>query len=152
MNFIFYEFTLRSRQCRLSRSGRIIENSFGILAARWRIFRSPIIALPINIEHFTRACIVLHNFLMYNNKEDYSSHGFGDYIAEDGRLVQGAWRREEACHNLTSISPAEGMRCTNKAQEIRNQLKNYYSTTGSVPWQLECVTYNGRMNDDEGLN
>ena len=38
----------------------MIENTFGILAACWRIFRRPNIADPSNIELFTKAAIALH--------------------------------------------------------------------------------------------
>ena len=42
---------------RLSRARRIIENSFGILASRFRIFRRPIIANVENVKTFTKATI-----------------------------------------------------------------------------------------------
>ena len=40
-----------------------MENSFGILAARWHIFRRPIIAKPSKVIEYTQAAIALHNFL-----------------------------------------------------------------------------------------
>ena len=43
----------------LGRVGRVIENSCGILAARWKFFRRPIIANPENVVSYTKAAIPL---------------------------------------------------------------------------------------------
>ena len=46
---------------RQSRARRVIENAFGILRARWRIFSRPIKAAVENVENYVWATICLHN-------------------------------------------------------------------------------------------
>lgn len=48
---------------RLSRARRIVENAFGILANRFRIFMKPIALSPENVELTVLAACSLHNFL-----------------------------------------------------------------------------------------
>ena len=63
---------------RLSRARRVIENCFGILAARWRIFSTPIEASVVNAERYTLACIALHNYLRQTNNPSYCLNLFVD--------------------------------------------------------------------------
>ena len=53
----------RSFDYRLSRARRTIENAFSILAARWRIFHTPMRANIEYAENYTLACLALHNSL-----------------------------------------------------------------------------------------
>ncbi|XP_031327875.1 uncharacterized protein LOC116159107 [Photinus pyralis] len=54
---------------RLSRARRTIENTFGILASRWRVFRKPIIANVETCIAITKACVALHNYLQKGEED-----------------------------------------------------------------------------------
>ncbi|KAK8787435.1 hypothetical protein V5799_022789 [Amblyomma americanum] len=49
---------------RLSRARRCVENAFGVMASRFRIFRRVINLLPENADYVVMASCVLHNFLV----------------------------------------------------------------------------------------
>lgn len=49
---------------RLSRERRCIENTFGILFNRWRVFKKPIRINTAHVDNLILACTCLHNFLM----------------------------------------------------------------------------------------
>ena len=89
---------------RLSRARRIIENAFGILAARWRIFRRPIIAEPERVEVFAKAAIALHNYLRTTESSQYIPPGFVDGEDGAGNIVEGSWREEEEPTGLIPLS------------------------------------------------
>ncbi|XP_067123185.1 uncharacterized protein [Centruroides vittatus] len=64
---------------RLSRARRVIENSFGILSSRWRIYRRPLKLSEENIDNVIKATICLHNFLMTGqSKNEYCPVGLTD--------------------------------------------------------------------------
>lgn len=51
---------------RLSHGRRVIENSFGLLACRFQIYRQEIAMHPDGLERVVRAIIILHNMLQKN--------------------------------------------------------------------------------------
>ena len=115
---------------RLSRARRTIENSFGILAARWRIFRRPIKANPATVDSIIKACIGLHNYLRLTDNARYTPVGF---IGSEDSLQDTSNGR---AFNNTSLS----------AKDTRDTLKKFFnSTEGSLSWQKSYVNSTASM-------
>ena len=73
---------------RLSRARLATENTFGILAARWRIFYTPIRASEENVEKCILACLARHNYLRLTDNATYFPFGFVDSFDSSGKLKQ----------------------------------------------------------------
>ena len=126
---------------RLSRARRVIENSFGILASRWRIFRRPIIATPSHVVTYTKAAITLHNYLRTTESTVYRPPGVID--AEDGvgNVVNGNgnWREEPSPLGLEAIRNLGGNRHSLTASTVRDVFTNYFISAREVSWQYQHV-------------
>lgn len=55
---------------RISGARRIIENNFGIMASRFRVFRRLILAKVNAVEAIIKASVVLHNYLIRDGISD----------------------------------------------------------------------------------
>ena len=112
----------------------MIENAFGILAARWRIFRKPIIACESTVVAVVKATICLHNFLMNLGQSNYFTPSTVDQETEDGEIIEGDWRNENNT-NLIPVKRTSTNMYGRNAEQMREYLCNYFINEGSVPFQ-----------------
>ena len=77
---------------RLSRARGVIENCFGILVARWRIFWSPIQASVKTVVQITQATVCLHSYLRQTESAMYCPTGFVDSFDSPGNILPGEWQ------------------------------------------------------------
>ena len=107
---------------RLSRARRVVENSFGILSARWRIFLRPLEVQPNLADIIVKAACCLHNMLCIDR----------DFEPEKTHLYTA-----NPC--LANVPPMR-QNHTQLAMNIRDKYRDYFvSEAGSVPWQIERV-------------
>ena len=125
------------------KSRRVIENTFGILRARWHVFSRPIQASVETAEEITKAAVCLHNYLRQTNSASYCPSGFVDSEDGSGDIRPGEWRqvvRNNSRGALSDIAPLRGGRYSNSAIEVREALMKYFvSDSGSLPWQWNHV-------------
>ena len=128
---------------RLSRARRVVENAFGILANRFRVFMTPIRLAPEKVENIVLACCSLHNFLSshHTSRAIYAPQGSFDTEDSDSHaMTPGNWRQEQQPQGLISLERHSGNRHTNAAKAMRDYLCMYFnSDRGSVPWQSSMV-------------
>ena len=128
---------------RLSRARRVSENAFGILVAKWRIFRQPIMARPQTVEKVVKAACVLHNFLRrrdgLSNDRQYVGTGEVDNDDGQGGPQPGTWRQHAGAgiHQLGRVGANMHSR---RAAAARDKLAEYFvSPAGAVPWQRAVI-------------
>ena len=122
-----------------------MENAFGILVTKWRIFRQPIIGDVETVDAVVKAATVLHNFLRRRDgtsTESLPYIGPDDVDAEhDGRLRRGAWRAQaETAGALQGHGRLGSNNTARAAMGLRDHFADFFLTPeGSVPWQDRIV-------------
>lgn len=115
---------------RLSRARRTVENAFGILSSRFRIFRKAIPLAPEKVETVTMAACCLHNFLL-RNKSSSAVYMSG--------LLNDDTGSNEQCNSDSTMQHVHrqgGNRPPSDALKIRDMFCVYFSSPhGSVCWQ-----------------
>ena len=142
---------------RLSRGRRIIENTFGILAARFRIFRRPIIAREEVVINITKAAVALHNYLMNGRKFEadrfmYCPIGFVDADSSNGNMRNGLLRQEiQGYEGLAPMRRQLGSNnYTREAKSTREMFQDFFNSPhGQVPWQYQMVTSTQNTFDND---
>ena len=113
---------------RICRPRRIIENCFGLLAQRFRIFRQPIIAPYKTAIKIIQAAVCMHNFILQRqpaNLSDETTVNELKNISQNSQFVPCDVNSED--DNIF------------KCVEIRNYLADYFMHKGSVSWQWQKV-------------
>lgn len=116
---------------RLSRARRVIENSFGILTATWRVFEHKLPLQPAKVTAITKACVVLHNYLLTSGQQGN--------LTVDTDTVSGNWRHLPAPNGLIDFNNLP-LRPTATAQEVRNHFTTYFNGPGKVDWQEQAIS------------
>ncbi|CAB3987398.1 Hypothetical predicted protein [Paramuricea clavata] len=141
------ELSQRIYNYRVCRAQRVIENTFGIMATRFRVYRRPIIASVDIARNVVKATIALHNFLIITQRSqdmyNYCPRNFPDQNGTRGRIIPGQWRQEVGTTCLSRLQRnARGSNNSSRsAQQVRDDYKDYFnSPEGAVIWQNNAVT------------
>lgn len=112
---------------RLCRTRRVVENAFGILAQKFRIYFRRLQATPENADYIILATCILHNFIKKYDGNTYS------YETKDVNL-----------HDPTNVTlerlPSQGGNATKDAFFVREMFTDFFNSSfGSIPWQDEKI-------------
>ena len=134
---------------RLSRARRIVENAFGIIPSRFRVFRRPLSVKLETEDVIVLASTALHNFLRRKTALRYIDGHTADYEDLQGNVVQGQRRNKQDTAGLRplrgdteGLRPLRGnsVRRSDIALHSRMELTKYFmSEVGAVPWQSSMI-------------
>ena len=122
---------------RHSRARRLSENLFGIMANRWRVFRSILVLPPDTIQSLVMAALVLHNYLRRSSSRNtYCPTGLVDSEDRNGDVIHGTWRQDSTAESFLPLAvPPTGHNASNDAKLVREIFKEYFFNEGAVDWQ-----------------
>ncbi|GBP69552.1 Putative nuclease HARBI1 [Eumeta japonica] len=112
---------------RLSRARRVVENTFGILVSKFRIFEKPIPLSVEKVEQLVKTTCALHNWLRKTTKHYVTQQSLETEDWNTGSTIPGDWRQVSS---LVSDSPPTTARHhSENARRVRNAYaENIYSS------------------------
>lgn len=122
----------RAFNYRLSRARRVVENAFGLLVSKFRIFQKEINLEPRKVNMITLACCYIHNYLLKKNRVQYTRDMLDIEDINTGQIEKGVERTDI---DLLSLQRGRFSNSTTEAKEIRDRFCNYFVNEGKVPWQ-----------------
>ncbi|KAH9629006.1 hypothetical protein HF086_007491 [Spodoptera exigua] len=112
---------------RLSRARRTVENAFGILRARFRIFQGPMQVQPDMADIIVQAACALHNYLRTEKSQE---------IEENYLNSNESHSSQDGLSNIEIV----GRNYCQDAIAVREKFKEYFvSPEGQVPWQMDMI-------------
>lgn len=121
---------------RLSRGRRIVENAFGILSARFRVFKSPIALSTPTVVKLVKSACALHNWIRKMGNDniiaDVEDH-------ERGQIIPGSWRSNNRSEGLVDLRQSMHRNYLAEARQKRDNLANYFIGEGAVSWQYRMI-------------
>lgn len=99
----------------LSRARRVVENAFGILAMKWRVFLRPIETNVSTADYIVKAACSLHNYIIMKNNNT-------ERLAND--------QNEDVTEPMQALLPTHttNRRSTNAAIEVREKFADYFDS------------------------
>ncbi|XP_024886649.1 protein ALP1-like [Temnothorax curvispinosus] len=117
------------RHCRARRN---VECSFGVLAARWRVYRKPMETSVTTSVKVVQATVCLHNFLMAKDiTRSLQERQYSQFLPAE---------RDAPAHALHDLHVQYVN--INNATGIRDAFKQYFNTTGVIEQQWERALQN----------
>jgi hypothetical protein len=121
---------------RISRGRRVVENAFGILAARWNVLLCTMMQTPDVIRDIIECVVCLHNLMRMRNPALAIVHV--DREDANHNIIPGEWRQHAQMEDVQrALGPN---RDTTEDKRQWEYLKLYFnSPAGSVEWQERMV-------------
>ena len=95
---------------RLPRPRSTVENAFGILSAKLRIFRKHIRANLDLVDKITKTSVSVHDYLRLTENATCTPAGFIDSEDSTGNILPGDWRNTSNDGGLNAIGRVGGNR------------------------------------------
>lgn len=112
---------------RLSRARRTVENAFGILRARFRIFQGPMQVQPDMADIIVQAACALHNYLRTEKSQEIEENYLNSNESQSS---------QDGLANIEIV----GRNYRQDAIAVREKFKEYFvSPEGQVPWQMDMI-------------
>ena len=114
----------------LSHACRVVENAFGILAQRFRLYHRKLSMTHEHTKQIVQATTVLHNFIICETDIDMNAVQEKDIKPYTGGMLE-------------TLPPLKGNNSTEEGMKARHKYRNYFlSDVGSVKWQSNYTHLN----------